>query len=135
MSFAIIGSGNIGTAIARQFARKAINDAIANARGPGSLGPLGEELGAHLVPQILEAALKADVVILAVLFSAVPAVARAGDWANKIVIDATNAFSFLGMMQRPTPKSRNWRRFWDLRRSRWARSRKADFCSSMAVRW
>jgi predicted dinucleotide-binding enzyme len=91
MSYAIIGSGNIGTAVARQFARKAINVAIANARGPGSLGPLRMELGPHVVPQTLEAALKADVVILAVPFSAVPTVARVGDWANKIVIDATNA--------------------------------------------
>lgn len=94
MSHAIIGSGNIGTAIARQFARKAINVALANARGPSSLGPLGKELGPHVIPQTLEAALKADVVILAVPFSAVPAIARAGDWANKIVVDATNAIDF-----------------------------------------
>lgn len=188
MSYAIIGSGNIGTAVARQFARKAINVAIANARGPGSLGPLRMELGPHVVPQTLEAALKADVVILAVPFSAVPTVARVGDWANKIVIDATNAidlpaytptdlggrpsselvaeklrgarvvkafntlpaavlavepsegedtgyFSSRGIMRRPTPKSRVWWRNWGLRRSRWVRSRKAGFCSSMVARW
>jgi 8-hydroxy-5-deazaflavin:NADPH oxidoreductase len=95
MTYSIIGSGNIGSAIARQFARKGINVAIANTRGPDSLGPLGDKLGHHIIPQTLEAALKADIVILAVPFSAVPVVARAGgDWTSKIVVDATNAIDF-----------------------------------------
>ena len=37
MTYSIIGSGNIGTAVARQFARKGINVAITNHRGPDSL--------------------------------------------------------------------------------------------------
>jgi predicted dinucleotide-binding enzyme len=95
MTYSIIGSGNIGSAVARQFARAGIDVAIANARGPDSLGPLGKELGHHIIPQTLQAALKADVVILAAPFSAVPAIARAGgDWAGKIVVDATNAIDF-----------------------------------------
>jgi predicted dinucleotide-binding enzyme len=95
VSYSIIGSGNIGSAVARQFARKSISVTIANTRGPGSLGALCKELGHHVVPQALEVALRADTVILAVPFSAVPAVARAGnDWRGKIVIDATNAIDF-----------------------------------------
>jgi 8-hydroxy-5-deazaflavin:NADPH oxidoreductase len=95
MTYSIIGSGNIGSAVARQFARKSISVAIANARGPGSLAALCKELGQHIVPQTLEAALRADTVILAVPFSAVPVIARAGgDWTRKIVIDATNAIDF-----------------------------------------
>ena len=95
MTYSIIGSGNIGSAIARQFARNGIDAAIANTRGPDSLAPLGKEFGAHIIPQALEAALKAEIVILAVPFPAVPVIARAGrDWTGKIVIDATNAIDF-----------------------------------------
>jgi predicted dinucleotide-binding enzyme len=95
MTYSIIGSGNIGSAVARQFARKGIDVAIANTRGPDSLGPLGQELGHHIIPQPLEAALRADTVILAVPFSAAQVIARAGgDWAGKIVVDATNAIDF-----------------------------------------
>lgn len=95
MTYSIIGSGNIGSAVARQFARKDIDVAIANRRGPESLAPLCKELGRHVTPQTLEAALRADIVILAVPFSAVAAVARAGgDWTGKIVVDATNAIDF-----------------------------------------
>jgi predicted dinucleotide-binding enzyme len=95
MTYSIIGSGNIGSALARQFARKGTDVAIANARGPDSLGALGKELGRHIIPQTLEAALKADMVILATPFSAVAVIARAGgDWKGKIVVDATNAIDF-----------------------------------------
>jgi 8-hydroxy-5-deazaflavin:NADPH oxidoreductase len=95
MTYAIIGSGNIGSAVARQFARKSIDVAITNARGPGSLAALCKELGHHIIPQTLEAALRADIVILAAPFSAVSVIARAGsDWIGKIVIDATNAIDF-----------------------------------------
>jgi 8-hydroxy-5-deazaflavin:NADPH oxidoreductase len=92
MTYSIIGSGNIGSALAHQFARKSIDVAIANARGPGSLAAFSKELGQHVDPQTLEAALGADTVVLAVPFSAVSVVARAArNWAGKIVIDATNA--------------------------------------------
>src|SRR5579863_6085059 len=92
MTYSIIGSGHIGSALARQFVRKGMDVAIANARGPDSLGPLSKEFGQHIIPQTLEAALKADIVILAIPFSAVPDIARAGgNWTGKIVIDATNA--------------------------------------------
>jgi predicted dinucleotide-binding enzyme len=95
VTYSIIGSGNIGSAVARQFARKSIDVAITNARGPGSLAALCKELGHHIIPQTLEAALRADTVILAAPFSAVSVIARAGsDWVGKIVIDATNAIDF-----------------------------------------
>ena len=95
MTYSIIGSGNIGSAVARQFARKGIDVAIANTRGVGSLASLVKELGRHIIPQTLEAALKAEIVILAAPFTAVAGIARAGnDWKGKIVIDATNAIDF-----------------------------------------
>jgi predicted dinucleotide-binding enzyme len=95
MTYSIIGSGNIGTALARQFARQAIAVAIANPRGPDSLQLLKKELGRHIVPQTIEAALTANTVILAAPFTAVSDIARnSGDWNGKLVIDATNAIDF-----------------------------------------
>jgi 8-hydroxy-5-deazaflavin:NADPH oxidoreductase len=95
VTYSIIGSGNIGSAVARQFARQGIDVAITNASGPASLAALSKELGRQVMPQALEAALTADTVILAVPFSAVSAIARAGrDWSGKTVIDATNAIDF-----------------------------------------
>ena len=95
MSYSIIGSGNIGSALARQFARKGISVAIANQRGPDSLQLLKKELGEDIVPQTIEAALTVNTVILAVPHTAVSAIARRSrDWKGKIVVDATNAIDF-----------------------------------------
>ena len=51
MKYAIIGSGKIGTALARVFARKNIEVAIANSRGPETLAPLAKELGPSILPK------------------------------------------------------------------------------------
>lgn len=93
MTYAIIGTGNVGKALARLFASKKIEVAIANTRGPESIRPLVEELGGTLKAKTLEDALDADVVFLAIPFVAVEKFARIlNDWSGKIVIDATNAY-------------------------------------------
>jgi len=93
MSYSIIGSGNVGTALARQFARSGIAVGIANTRGPDSIATLTAELGDKVTAMTLQDALKADVVILAVPFRAHQAIAGAAtDWTGKIVIDAMNAY-------------------------------------------
>jgi 8-hydroxy-5-deazaflavin:NADPH oxidoreductase len=95
MTYSIIGSGNIGSALARRFARMGIAVAIANLRGPDSLQHLKKELGEHIVPQSIAAALTAGTIILAAPFTAVSAIARQSrDWKGKIVVDATNAIDF-----------------------------------------
>ncbi|TSD86094.1 NADPH-dependent F420 reductase [Mycobacterium sp. KBS0706] len=95
MTYAIIGAGAIGTALARQFARKSIPVKIANSRGPASLASLASELGASIQPAELSEALAADIVILAVPFTAVAATVKAaGPWNGRIVVDATNAINF-----------------------------------------
>lgn len=95
MTHAIIGSGAIGSALARQFARSNIDVLIANSRGPDSLAGLAAELGSYVTPTTLPEALKADTVILAVPFTAVAdAVQGAGQWNGRIVVDATNAIDF-----------------------------------------
>jgi predicted dinucleotide-binding enzyme len=95
MTYSIIGSGNIGSALARQFARKGIPVAIANLRGPDSLQLLKKELGENIVPQTIEAALTANTIVLAAPFTSVSEIARnSRNWKAKIVVDATNAIDF-----------------------------------------
>jgi predicted dinucleotide-binding enzyme len=76
MKYAIIGSGKIGTALARTFAHKNIEVAIANSRGPATLASLTKELGPSVIPQSLQDAHEAEVIFLAVPFSAHKAFAK-----------------------------------------------------------
>jgi 8-hydroxy-5-deazaflavin:NADPH oxidoreductase len=93
MKYAIIGSGKIGTALARTFARKNIEVAIANSHGPQTLVSLRKELGPSVIPQSIQDALKAEMIFLAVPFSAHKDVAKQlKQWKGKIVVDLTNAF-------------------------------------------
>ena len=93
MKYAIIGSGKIGSALARIFARKNIEVAIANSRGPETLAPLATELGPGIVPQSVQDAFKAEIIFLALPYSAHKEIAKQfNDWSGKIVVDATNAF-------------------------------------------
>jgi 8-hydroxy-5-deazaflavin:NADPH oxidoreductase len=93
MTYSIIGTGNVGKALARQFARSGISVGIANTRGPDSMTSMAKELGDKVVPLTLQEALKADVIILAVPFWAHRDVAKAAPtWQGKVVIDATNAY-------------------------------------------
>jgi 8-hydroxy-5-deazaflavin:NADPH oxidoreductase len=93
MTCSIIGSGNVGTALARQFARSGIAVSIANTRGPDSIKALTAELGDIVTATTLQDALEADAVILAVPFRAHPAVAAAAtSWTGKIVVDAMNTY-------------------------------------------
>jgi hypothetical protein len=94
MTYAIIGSGAIGTAIARQFSRAGLDVLVANTRGPDSLRGLANELGAHVRPVPLAEAAAADLVFLAVPYDAIgDATASVQDWGGRIVVDATNAIS------------------------------------------
>jgi hypothetical protein len=93
MTYAIIGTGNVGTALARLFSRAGIEVSIANTRGPETIQPLVKELGTTVTARTLEDALQADIVFLAIPFVAVEKFARIRkDWSGKIVIDATNAY-------------------------------------------
>jgi 8-hydroxy-5-deazaflavin:NADPH oxidoreductase len=95
MTFAIIGSGNIGAAVARHFARLDLAVAVATAKGPGAVQRLAEDIGPQIVPTELSEALNADVVILAVPFEAVKGlVSQVDDWGGRIIVDATNAINY-----------------------------------------
>jgi predicted dinucleotide-binding enzyme len=91
MNYSIIGSGNVGTALGRQFARSNIDVAIANSRGANSLAPLVAELKGKIRAVNLSEALGADIVILAVPFPAFQSLAKAkNNWSGQIIIDAMN---------------------------------------------
>ncbi|ESX66267.1 MULTISPECIES: NADPH-dependent F420 reductase [unclassified Mesorhizobium] len=94
MNYAIVGSGAIGTALARRFVANGIDIAIANSKGLKSLAGLVSELGPIVKPVTASEALRADVVILAIPFDAVQDAVKDVEWDSRIVVDATNAIDF-----------------------------------------
>ena len=91
MTIGIIGSGAIGTALARVLSRAEIKATISNSRGPDSLKDLVRELGPSIKAGTREEAARADIVFVAVNWTKLPA-AMAGlpDWKGRIVVDANN---------------------------------------------
>jgi 8-hydroxy-5-deazaflavin:NADPH oxidoreductase len=97
MTYAIVGFGAIGQALARMFARKGIEVAVASRRSPEALAPQANAIGPTIIPKTLKDALEADVVMLAVRYEQHREVAKArASWKGKIVIDAMNTFDDLG---------------------------------------
>ncbi len=91
--YAIVGSGNIGTALARLFARAGLEVSIANTRGPESIRQLAASIGTAVHAVELNEALNSDVIIMAIPFDAVEQFGTSLlDWTGKIVIDTTNAY-------------------------------------------
>jgi hypothetical protein len=91
MSYAIIGFGKIGQALAKAFARKGIEVSVATTRGPESFASAAAAIGPGIVPQTLAEAVKADIIFLAVRFESHPDVAKAlPTWQGKTIIDVTN---------------------------------------------
>ncbi|WP_186249897.1 NADPH-dependent F420 reductase [Burkholderia gladioli] len=91
MSYAIIGFGKIGQALAKAFARNGIDVAVATTRAPASFASDAAAIGPTVIPTTLAEAIKADNIFLAVRFESHPAVAKAlDDWKGKTVIDAMN---------------------------------------------
>jgi predicted dinucleotide-binding enzyme len=93
MSYAIVGFGKIGQALAHAFARKNINVTVASRRSPEELGPQARAIGPKVIVKSLKEALEADTIILAIPFGEHREVAKAlPNWKGKTVIDAMNSF-------------------------------------------
>ena len=93
MSYAIIGFGKIGQALAHAFARKNIDVTVASRRPPEALAPQARAIGPTVVAKSLREAFEADTIILAVPFGEHREVAKAlPSWQGKTIIDATNGF-------------------------------------------
>jgi len=96
MNIGIIGSGGLGSNVARALANKGIAATIANRRGPGSLAPLVAELGAAITAVTLAEAASADIVLIAVRWTDLgTALTGLPAWNKRIVIDGTNPVEFL----------------------------------------
>jgi 8-hydroxy-5-deazaflavin:NADPH oxidoreductase len=94
MSYAIIGFGKIGKAIAKAFARSGVEVLVATTRDPNTFAADAAAIGPEIVPQKLADALKADTIFLAVRFEQHPDVAKAlPSWEGKIIVDMTNAYA------------------------------------------
>jgi len=93
MSYAIIGFGNIGQALAKAFARNGIEVSVATTRDPESFASEAAAIGPGIIPKTLADAVKADIIFLAVRFESHPEVAKAlPTWQGKIIVDVTNAY-------------------------------------------
>ncbi|HMH98053.1 MAG TPA: NADPH-dependent F420 reductase [Bradyrhizobium sp.] len=96
MSYAIVGFGAVGQALARAFARKNIDVTVASRRPPEALASQARAIGPRVVAKSLQNAFEADTIILAVPFGEHREVAKAlPSWEGKTIIDATNAFGVL----------------------------------------
>lgn len=94
-TYAIIGSGAIGSALAERFHAAGVDTVIANTRGPASLQPITDKFGSTVKAIDLDQALRSDVVILAVPYDAVPEIAKKKTaWDGHTIVDATNAIDF-----------------------------------------
>ena len=93
MSYAIIGFGNIGQALAKAFARSGIEVSVATTRDPESFASAAAAIGPEIIPTTLGEAVKADTVFLAVRYESHGDVAKAlPSWKGKTIIDVTNAY-------------------------------------------
>ena len=93
MTYAIIGFGEVGQALASAFARMDMDVAVAARRTPDALASQASAIGGSVRPKTLEEALQADVIFLAVPFLEHATVAKAlPNWQGKTIIDATNAY-------------------------------------------
>jgi predicted dinucleotide-binding enzyme len=93
MSYAIIGFGKIGQALAKAFARKGIEVSVATTRAPESFASAAAAIGPKIIPKKLAEAVKADIIFLAVLYKSHLDVAKAlPTWTGKTIIDVTNAY-------------------------------------------
>jgi len=97
MSYAIVGFGAVGQALAHAFARKNIEVAVTARRPPEALAPQARAIGPSVTPRTLQDAIRADTIFLAVRFEDHQAIGKAlASWAGKTIIDVTNTLGDLG---------------------------------------
>jgi hypothetical protein len=94
MRIAIVGSGNIGRAIARRLSHSGHELFMSSKSGPESLTGLVAEIGPNAcAATVSESVELSDVAFVAVPYYAIDEVAAAvPDWHGKIVVDVTNYY-------------------------------------------
>jgi 8-hydroxy-5-deazaflavin:NADPH oxidoreductase len=90
MNITILGAGNMGSALAKQFARAGHQVRITS-RDPAKARAVADAVPGSAIVAAKEAAAGSDVVIVATSYAdAVPALRSLGSLAGKVVIDITN---------------------------------------------
>jgi 8-hydroxy-5-deazaflavin:NADPH oxidoreductase len=88
----VLGAGTIGRGVGRFFLNAGHRVLISNSRGPETLVDVAADLGANARAVTTAEAAAADIVLLAVPWTAVePVLGGLGSWGGRILIDATNA--------------------------------------------
>ena len=92
MRIAIVGTGHIGSTLARRFVDVGHDVIISNSRGPDSLSELAAELGPHATAATAAEAVRAgDLIVVSVPLRALRDVPTDGT-AGKVVVDTMNYF-------------------------------------------
>jgi len=106
-TYAIIGFGNIGQALAKAFARKGIEISVATTRDPESFASAAAAIGPTIMPSTLAEAVNADIIFLAVRYESHPDVARVlPNWQGKTIVDVTNAYGVPPEKMRGQPSAK-----------------------------
>jgi predicted dinucleotide-binding enzyme len=89
----ILGAGHIGKTVASHFLKAGYQILVSNSKGPHTLAETVRSLGKGAIAVTAGEAAQAEIVLLALPWSQVPALQDLTDWNHKIVIDATNHFT------------------------------------------
>ena len=93
MKIAIVGPGKLGSALGRIWAKKGHDVTVTFSRDPAKLDAIAKEIGGRAAP-VKEAVAESDVLVLTTKWAAVAtALAEAGSFDGKIVLDCTNTMS------------------------------------------
>lgn len=96
MNIGIIGSGALGSNVARALASKGLSATISTRRGPESLAALVAQLGPTIKAGTVAEAAAADIVLVAVRWEDLgQALGGLPAWNGRIVIDGTPEFDTL----------------------------------------
>lgn len=96
MTIGIIGSGALGSNLAKAFARNGVKATIATRKGPESLAALVAETGPNITAGTLAEAAAADIVFAAIRWEdAERVLGGLPAWNGRIVVDGTNPVAFL----------------------------------------
>lgn len=96
MNIGIIGSGALGSNVARALAKNGMSAMISNRRGPDSLASLIAETGPSIQAVSVDEAARADIVLVAVRWTDLgTALGGLPAWNGRIVIDGSNPVEFL----------------------------------------
>jgi len=93
MKIAIVGPGKLGSALGKLWVKAGHDVTVTFSRDPAKLATIATEIGGHAAG-VKEAVAKSDVVVLTTKWAAVAdALAQAGSFDGKVVLDCTNTMS------------------------------------------